>query len=202
VDADRRAVWTKPRTRPRWLSAAEYAALPAAIAVRVLRYRVDTPGFRVREVTPVTTLLEATSYPAEALADLYYRRWQVEVNFKHMKIAMNMDVLRCKTVVGVLKELAMFAPAYNLVRAVMAGSGRARGVAPERISFLDPRRVAVAPRSGCGRGRHGVDAMVLRVNPRRPGRVEPRVVKRRPKQYFRMTKPRAVLRKELPHNKM
>ena len=189
--ADQVVVWSKPEGRPAWMSEADFAALPGEIMVRELRYRVEVPGYRTAEVTLVTTLLGASAYPASALADLYFRRWQVEVNFKHMKITMDMDVLRCKTVEGVLKELAMFALAYNLVRSVMAESARARGVAPERISLVDAVRWLAGP--------DGEDASVVLINPPRPGRVEPRVVKRRPKQYYRMTKPRAELRKELPH---
>src|SRR4051812_21961851 len=100
------------------MSPEEYAALPEEITVLELRYRVEAPGFRVSEVTLVTTLLESEIYPAAALADLYFRRWRVEVNFKHIKTTMKMDVLHCKTVEGVLKELVVFALIYDLVRAV------------------------------------------------------------------------------------
>src|SRR5580700_2460068 len=118
----------------------EYATLPADLTVRELRYRVTVPGYRVREVTLVTTLLDAGKYTAAALADLYYRRWQVEVNFRHIKATMKMDVLRCKTVEGVLKELAVFALAYNLVRSVMVDSARLQGVDPNRVSLVDAVR--------------------------------------------------------------
>jgi hypothetical protein len=142
-------------------------------------------------VTVVTTLLDAAIYPAEEVAGLYFRRWLVEVNFKHIKVTMKMDVLRCETVEGVLKELAMFALVYNLVRSVTTESARAQGVAPERISVIDTIRwLAGVEDAG--------DVTVLVVNPVRPGRVEPRVVKRRPKQYRRLTEPRAELRKKLP----
>ncbi|HMB03571.1 MAG TPA: IS4 family transposase [Isosphaeraceae bacterium] len=104
-DSDQVVVWSKPKRKPAWMSDEDFAALPAEITVRELRYRVDTPGFRVREITLVTTLLDAATYPASALADLYFWRWQVEVNFKHLKTTMKMDVLRCKTADGVLKEL-------------------------------------------------------------------------------------------------
>ena len=173
------------------MTPAQFATLPAELLVRELRYRIETPGFRVGEVTLVTTLLAAASYPVEALAELYFRRWQVEVDLRDLKITMKMDVLHCQTVEGVLKELAMFALAYNLVRSVMAEAARRRGVPPERISPLDAVRWLIGT-EGSG------DASVLLVNPARPGRVEPRVVKRRPKQYFRLTKPRSELRKELP----
>jgi hypothetical protein len=104
---------------------------------------------------------------------------------------MNMDGLRCETVDGVLKELAMFALVYNLVRSVTTEAARAQGVAPERISVIDTIRWLIGT-EGDG------DVTVLKVNPARPGRVEPRVVKRRRKQYYRMTIPRSELRKKLP----
>ena len=172
------------------MTAQAYAALPGEIRVRELRYRVEVPGYRVREIRLVTTLLDAAAYPASELAELYYRRWRVEINFKHIKITMKMDVLRCETVDGVLKELATFCLAYNLVRSVMAESARLRGIAPDRLSVVDTVRWLI--------GVEGSDSSQLLVNPSRRGRVEPRVVKRRPKQYMRMTEPRSCLRKKLP----
>jgi Transposase DDE domain len=189
--ADQIVVWFKPKRKPSWISKEEYEALPGEITVRELRYRVTAKGYRVHEITLVTTLLDAAAYPASDLAELYYRRWQVEINFKHIKITMKMDVLRCETVDGILKELAMFALAYNLVRSVMVESARAQGVEPDRIGLLDTLRWLIGQEGG-------EDLSVLVVNPSRRGRVEPRVVKRRPKQYMRMTKPRADLRKQLP----
>jgi hypothetical protein len=132
-DADQIVVWYKPKSKPTWMTKEEYAALPAEVVVRELRYRVESPGFRVGYVTVVTTLLDAATYPAEEVAMLYFRRWLVEVNFKHIKITMKMDVLHCETVEGVLKELAMFAPVYNLVRSVTTESAQAQGVVPEAM---------------------------------------------------------------------
>ena len=103
---------------------------------------------------------------------------------------MKMDVLRCETVEGVLKELAMFALAYNLVRSATVESAKAQGAQPDRIGFLDAVRWLIGTEEG--------DIGELVINPSRRGRVEPRVVKRRPKQYMRKKKPRADLRKELP----
>ncbi|WP_165233274.1 IS4 family transposase [Aquisphaera insulae] len=180
----------KPDDRPGWMTAGEFASLPGEMLVRELTYRVEAPGFRVREVTLATTLLEAGAYPAEELAGLYFKRWRIEVNLKHMKITMNMDVLKCKTVDGVLKEAAMYAIAYNLVRSAMLESARVQRVETDRISLIDTVRWLTAPQ---GEG----DASTLLVNPRRPGRYEPRVRKRRPKQYPLMTKPRKEYRKEL-----
>jgi hypothetical protein len=186
---DQVVVWFKPKRRPEWMTPAQFAELPDELVVRELRYRVETPGFRTRSVILATTLLDAEAYPAPALAELYLCRWRIEVGLKHLKITMNMDVLRCETVEGVLKELAVFALAYNLVRSVMAESAAAQGVAVERISLVDTVRWLIGAEDG--------PVTVLHVNPARPGRFEPRVVKRRPKQYRLMNRPRAELRKAL-----
>jgi hypothetical protein len=194
-NSDQVVIWSKPRSRPRWISQEEYASLPEEITVRELRYKVHTPGYRVGEVTLVTTLLDASVYPAEALADLYFRRWQVEVYLRDLKITLKMDVLKCKTVDGVLKELAVFALVYNLVRSVACAAAKARGVAADRVSMTDAVRWLV--------GAEGEeDLSVILTIPKRKGRVEPRVKKRRPKQYDLMTKPRRELRKELLENKV
>jgi Transposase DDE domain len=192
-DSDQVVIWSKPKSPPRWISKEEYASLPGEITVRELRYKVHTPGYRVGEVTLVTTLLDASVYPAEALADLYFRRWQVEVYFRDLKITMKMDVLKCKTVDGVLKELAVFALVYNLVRSMACEAAKSRGVAADRVSVTDAVRWLVGAEGD-------EDLSVILTVPRREGRVEPRVKKRRPKQYDLMTKPRKELRKALLEN--
>jgi DDE family transposase len=180
----------KPAERPAWISAAEYEALPASIAVRELRYRVEVPGFRTREVTLVTTLLDAEMYPAEELASLYGTRWRVEEHLKALKQTMKMDVLKCQTVDGVLKELTMYAVAYNLVRVAMCEAAGRQEVEPDRVSFIDALRWLRGAEAG-------EEMPELVVNPWRPGRYEPRCKKRRPKQYDLMRRPRAELRKLL-----
>jgi len=107
-----------------------------------------------------------------------------------LKTTMKMDVLKCKTVEGVLKELAVYAIVYNLVRVVMVEASRRQGVAVERISFVDALRWLSAASAD-------EDLPKLVVNLDRHGRYEPRVRKRRPKQFPVMTKPRSVLRKGL-----
>jgi hypothetical protein len=96
------------------MTAEQYASLPEELIVREMRYRTGRAGFRVREVTLVTTLVDAELYPREEPAELYRKRWEVEGNLKNLKITMKMDVLRCETVAGVSKELMMFALVYNL----------------------------------------------------------------------------------------
>ena len=187
---DQLVEWFKPRERPEWMTAAEYAALPESIIVRELRYDVGRPGFRTKTVTLVTTLLDAELYPLEELAKLYGMRWRVELNFRHLKTTMKMDVLKCKTVDGILKEMIVYAMVYNIVRSVMYEAAWNQGVNVERISFVDVLRWLAQARPGEKMPR-------FVVNPDRPGRFEPRVRKRRPKQYPLMQKPRAELRKLL-----
>ena len=180
----------KPARCPVWLGAAAYRKLPESIMVRELRYRITAPGFRTREVTLVTTLLNEAVYTADALAELYGTRWRVEENLKALKQTMKMDVLKCKTVDGVLKEMTMYALAYNLVRVTMGEAARRQGVAADRVSFIDALR-------WLREAEEGEEMPELVVNPWRPGRYEPRVRKRRPKEYPVMKKPRAELRKQL-----
>ncbi len=179
-----------------WMTAEEYAALPEELTVRELRYRVETPGYRVGEVTLVTTLLDAAAYPAAALADLYFRRWQVEVYLRHLKITMKMDVLRCETVEGVLKELAVFALAYNLVRSVACESAQVQGVAAERVSVMDAVRWLVGAEGD-------EDLSVMVVNPSRGGSCRAAGDEASAEAVSVDDEaPRAVLRKELTDKKV
>lgn len=191
---DQLVEWVKPVRMPvhppEWLTPELFAALPAVLCVRELRYRVTHAGFRTQTVTLVTTLLDVDLYPADALAALYGTRWQVESNLRHLKQTMGLDVLHCKHLVGVLKELAVFALVYNLVRMVMLAAAKRQGVPLERISFIDALRWLSTARPG-----EPLPSLV--VNPHRPGRVEPRAVKRRPKPYPLLTKPRREARKVL-----
>ncbi|HTN73622.1 MAG TPA: transposase [Pirellulaceae bacterium] len=158
--------------------------------MRELCYQITRRGHRAREVSLVTTLLDSERYPAAELAELYGQRWQIETDFAHLKITLGMDVLKCRTVAGVEKEAVMFVLVYNLVRMVMWQAARRQQVPVARISFLDTLRwLLSAP----------PDARLpeLLVNPHRPHRCEPRVRKRRPKQYPVMKRPRGELRKAL-----
>ena len=101
-----------------------------SLKVRELRYRVDCKGFRTEEITLVTTLVDAEIYSAKDLASMYHRRWTVETSFGHLKTTMKMNVLKCETVDGVLKELAVFVLIYNLAQIGNAG----RFTAAERRS--------------------------------------------------------------------
>ncbi len=186
--------YSKPIRKPNWMDDATWITLPATLLLRELRFSTPQRGYRTRVITLVTTLLDPEAYPAAALADLYLSRWQIEVNFRHLKTTMKMEVLHCKTVAGILKELHMFAIAYNLVRLVMLAASRQQKVPLDRISFIDALRWL--------RDAHADSELTpLVVNPARPNRLEPRVLKRRAKEYTLMKKPRKALRKALLRKK-
>jgi hypothetical protein len=188
--SDQVVAWLRPTKTPAWLTAEAWAALPETLRVRELRYTIARPGCRVQTVTLVTTLLDPVRYPKEKLAEAYGLRWTIETAIGHLKTTMRMDVLRCQTLRGIEKELTMFLLVYNLVRMTMLQAARRQGVLPERISFADALRWLATAQPGD-------ELPELVVNPLRPGRAEPRVRKRRPKQFPLLQKPRAVLRQEL-----
>ena len=191
-ETDQLVEWLKPdnSSRPQWMSPEQFAALPDSLVLRELRFAIHEKGFRPKQITLVTTLIDAQIYSKETLADLFRRRWEIETNFAHLKTTMKMDVLKCKTVEGVLKELQVFALIYNLVRQVMMLAAARQHVDVRRISFIDALRWLQTAEPGD-------ELPQLVVNPDRPNRLEPRVRKRRPKEYPVMQTPRQQLKKEL-----
>jgi hypothetical protein len=187
---DQLVEWFKPGKKPEWMNQEQFDALPESIVVREARRTVRRKGFRPLTVTVITTLLDEKKYPADELVKLRMSRWGVETDLRHLKTTMGMDVLRCESVEGVKKEVAVFQIVYNLVRVVMMEASRRQQVGVDRISFAD----ALA---WVRYAQPGDELSDLVVNPYRPGRVEPRAVKRRPKEYDRLTKPRKELQKAL-----
>ena len=191
---DQLVEWFKPQACPRWMKREDYDALPESILVREIRRTIRRKGFRTITVTVVTTLLDPQLYPADELVELRMSRWGVETDLRHLKTTMKMEVLHCKSVDGVKKEVAVFVLVYNLVRTLMLEAAARQKVPPGRISFADALHWL----------KHAgpEDALpTLVVTPDRPGRVEPRVLKRRPKPYDLMNRPRDVLRKALRRRK-
>ena len=187
---DQLVEWRKPAMRPKWMTDEQFAQLPSTIRVREIKWRIRDPYHRVREVTLVTTLLDPRRYPAAEIAGLYRQRWQVEVDLRDLKTTLGMDVLKGQSVDVVMKEVYVFVLVYNLVRLVMLKAARRQRVHPARISFIDGLRWLQPPKPS----RPLPD---LIVNPERPGRVEPRCLKRHMKEYNLMTRPRHELRKRL-----
>lgn len=187
---DQLVEYSKPSQKPRWMSEEDYRSLPETLVVRELRYRTKLKGGRTREITLVTTLLDPKQYPAEELAALYGKRWEVETNLGHLKTTMGMDVLRCQTLEGIGKEMTIYALVYNLVRLVMLKAAEVQKKDVRRISFIDAQRWLV---EACRQRQ----PLQLATNPHRPNRHEPRLIKRRAKPYTLMRAPRDQLRKEL-----
>jgi putative transposase len=180
--------WARP-DRPAWMSEAEYAMMPEWVEVRELRYHIIARGCRTRVVTIATTLLDSMLYSKQQVAILYGLRWEIETNFRYLKTTMKMEQLKCQTVDGVIRELMIFVLVYNLIRAAMAMAAERQGVDPSRISFKDTARWL---RSQCTPPKKKPLTVVeLKVNPVRPDRWNPRVLKRRIKPYDLMIKPRS-----------
>lgn len=173
---DQRVRYLKPSSRPAWLTAAQYAKLPAELVVRELRYRVTRPGFRTEQITLITSLLDPTRYPKAALADLYGKRWRIETDLRDLKQTLGADVLRCGTVAGVVRELLTFALIYNLVRELMLEASERQGCQPRDLMFIDALDIL---RESPGM-RHLL-AVLLKDD--RPGRSAPRTIKRRKDRY-------------------
>lgn len=187
---DQLVEWSKPVARPKWMTPEQFDALPPSIVVREIQRTVHRPGFRPQQVQVVTTLLDADEYPADEVVALRGQRWNVETDIRHLKTTMKMEVLRSQTVEGIEKELAAFAIVYNLVRLVMVEAARRQRVSPRRLSFADALAWLRHAEPG-----HALPT--ISVVPHRPGRSEPRVIKRRPKPFDLMNRPRDVLRKRI-----
>ena len=203
--------WQKPKPRPRkspW-SDQEWEALPAQIEVRLIEVPITRKGFRTKTVWIATTLCDTRRYSVEQIAELYYRRWSIELFFRDIKTTMKMDVLRCKTPAMVEKEILMHVCAYNAIRLLILHSAMSSGVELGRISFkgaLDVLRewlpkageYADQPRKLEQWRGELMDAIAKVNNPHRPDRIEPRAKKRRPKTHQLLTQPRHVFQ-EIPH---
>lgn len=184
------------------MTQADGDVLPARLTLRVVPFHCHTPGFRTEEITLVTTLLDEVAYPDAALAELYRRRWQIEVCFRDIKTTLGPDILRTRTPEMIEKEIHMQAIAYNVVRALMLEAARQHDLPACRLSFKGTVGVLHAfaplynPSKKCAARRYEELLLALAAAPvpLRPNRSEPRAVKRRTKPYRRLTKPRREMR--------
>jgi hypothetical protein len=199
---ERLVTWQKPKHKPRTLTEEEFDRLPPTIQVRILRVIIATPGFRTRSVTLVSTLLDLVAWPAERLAQMFLRRWEVELFLDDIKTTLRLDVLRCRCPDMVAKELQMHLIAYQLIRHVMLESVLAHQVPLGRLSFQGTidrihsySEVNRAIGSRQAKRRRALYEGMLRaiatdLVPHRPGRREPRCRKARPKPYPLLDRPR------------
>jgi hypothetical protein len=197
--------WAKP-VRPDWMDEKMYHGLPAFLEVREVHVVVSHPGYRVRQFVAATTLTDASRYTAADVADLYHKRWHVELDIRAIKQTLGMDILSCKTPKMIRCEVWAHLLAYNLVRKVLAQAALAGQVMPRQLSFagavqiLDAFRWLLVCISAADVPRM-VAALLVAVGTHRvgnrPGRVEPRENKRRRNPKHLLMKTRAERRAEL-----
>jgi hypothetical protein len=204
---DRLVTWQKPQRKPRTATKKLWRSLPEQLTLRLICFPVAIPGFRPHKIILVTTLLDPVGYPAAELAQLYLRRWRVELFLRHIKTTMQMDHLSCKSPQMLYREILMHLIAYNFIRVLMVEAASIHDIDLERISFkgsLDTVQhfSLVIARARTVRQRNQLTLIMLGALagdplPQRPNRVEPRSTKRRPKAYPFLTKPRAELKAKL-----
>jgi hypothetical protein len=204
---DHIVTWDKPAECPAGMTAEEFAALPPSVEVREVLVRVSYPGFRPKALVVATSLLDPDVYSAEEIAELYFKRWNAELDIRSIKSTMTMDILRGKTPGMLRREIWGHLLAYNLIREQMAQAALAKGLLPRHLSlasalalFNEFRPLLLLAASAAV---WGVAVSTLQgsmanfVVGDRPRRREPRKLKRRPKDCKLLTEPRQQARAKL-----
>ncbi len=192
----------KPKKSSTSLSEDNYEALADQITVRIVKITCAPAGFRPKVKFIITTHIDANLVPAADLAQLYQQRWQVELNFRSIKTVLGMDIVSSKTPEMVIKEVWMHMLAYNLIRTAMCEVAAKKSCLVTSISFRATQQIMQIDRllNACGIVMPTgslIEALKLENVGKRPGRYEPRVIKRRPKGYKFMTEPRNVSKTKL-----
>ena len=204
---DHLIVWTKPQ-RPKWMDQAMYDTIPETIELRELRYNIVQPGFRTSSITIATTLIDVEQFSKEDIAELYGFRWNSELDIRSAKQSLNLAHVRCKSPEMVRKELWTTILAYNLIRTTAAAAAVLHNKQPRQISFAATCQYVLSSwmlRSCTFETPDQIEAacrlMLAQIAEcivaNRPGRFEPRVIKRRRHRYKLMQEPRAVLKAKL-----
>ena len=205
---ERLVTWSKPKQRPRTIGRREWKKLPDQLTLRLVRCVLDVPGFRTRRIILATTLLDRDQFPPAALSRLYRRRWTMELTLRNLKSTLQMDHLSCQNPDNLEREIRLHFLVHNLVRRLMLEAARRHHVQLDRISFAGSlgvaRRYAEALlQARSKKQRTQLFEELLRVVafdqvPERPGRREPRAVKRRPKPFPLLMRHRRSFR-EISH---
>lgn len=182
--------WSKPRARPGWMTPQQYRAFPDELSVREVK---------VAGRVLVTTMCDARRVSKGELSDLYARRWQVELDIRNIKTTLGMEVLRCQTPEMVEKELWVYLLAYNVIRLLMAQAAQQAGVHPRELSFKHTVQMWTEWTAGAWRAdpEQFFRLLAQLTVGHRPGRIEPRARKRRPKSYPWLKVPRAEARRQI-----
>lgn len=194
-DNDYIDTWTRP-AKAKWISQELYDSIPERLPIRIVTLDA-VENSRTEAIEVVTTLLDPKAYPASEISRLYGYRWNAELDIFAIKQSLNLDHLRCKSPEMIDRELWTTLLAYNLVRWGCAQAARVHDKLPRQMSFTIASNVLLSqwlmpPDKSIRQtlGRHNLFQIACNEVADRPGRIEPRVVKRRPKEYPRMTKPR------------
>ena len=194
--------WDRPNYTPQLSYSREtMAQLPEELMLRQIRVVVDQPGFRTKEFYIVTTLLDPSKYPSEEIAGLYLKRWDVELFFRDIKITMGMDVLRCQTPDMIRKEILMNFIAYNCVRRLMYEAANKAEVAVRLVSFKGRLQAIRSWEPQLNHHKYLYGTVTVLPLKQRPGRREPRCLKRRLKNYQLLTKPRHEMKEMEPRSR-
>lgn len=184
---------TKPPRRPRWMSQEQYDQVPATLTVRELHC-----GGKIM----VTTLLNAKQVHKADIKQLYRSRWHVELDIRNLKSTLGLEILSCKTPDMAIKELWVYLLAHNLIRLLMAQSALLGDCLPRQLSFKHALQLWGAWRQyHDGSDDEQMTSLLLLIAEQRvgnrPGRIEPRAVKRRPKTHPLLTQSRPQARRKI-----
>ena len=188
------------------MSQEQYDQIPETLTLREVQFHITVPGSRVESLTIITTLTDASAYSREDIAELYGFRWNAELDIRHVKQTLHLDHVRCKTPQMVQRELWVTLLAYNLIRKVIATSAAIHRKQPRQLGFTLACQSVLASwmllaTGTCRDARQLYHLMLAHIAANevadRPGRIEPRVLKRRRQRYPLMQRPRAELRASL-----
>lgn len=185
--------WSRP-ARPEWMTVEQHKSYPAELELREVK---------VRNKVLVTSFLKPREVRKQELDELYVQRWNVELDLRNIKTTLGMEKFSCKTPEMCRKELWVYMLAYNLIRLLMAQAAIHAGVLPRQLSFKHTLQVWVAWSQrqflyDAPEDTAGLFALVAQIRVgNRPGRIEPRLVKRRPKPFPRLQTTRREARENI-----
>jgi hypothetical protein len=188
------------------MSSEQYEKIPETLPLRELRFEITQPGHRAETITVITTLTDRQEYSKEDIAELYGFRWNVELDILQIKQTLNLDHVRCKSPEMVRRELWVTLLAYNLIRKLIATAAALHDKQPRQLGFTLACQTVLScwmllSTGSCSNTQAMYDMMLAHIAANevanRPGRIEPRVLKRRRHRYPLMKHARAQLREEL-----
>lgn len=208
---ERLVEWQKPASQPPTseLTKEQWDALPATMTLRYIRMGYENRSGEKQMLVVVTDLLDPRIHPGEELIELYARRWEIEIKLRDIKTTLGMELMRVKSPEMAHRTLLMTVIAYNLIRAFMQ-AGAAEVAKPVwHMSFkgvldlIESSRESFRthwnkPEKRAELRRKLISLSATKTLDIRPFRSEPRAIKRRPKNYQLLTKPRHLFR-EIQH---